>query len=317
MGGGISIQVPLSQTQTTNLKAEYEKRKALGQLDDEIGATFKEALPAIIVFNQIDCDHDGTLSRREISRLLRALPRHKPVPPPGGWPEGGGPPPFVPVEQLVDILDADKDGVISLLEFVENLKHLPALKASIEAHVDPVSGKITTYKSLEHRLHEYLEVATQLEAAAAAANGDVPAEDAAKLAELRGKIADIQAQVGTAGITVFKQIDADGSGKVDRAELLGVLRALTTAHFADAAADAAEAISIDAVLKELDSDGDGLIDEDEWIMQLDRQPLLKAFLTKYIDPRTGKIIGYEAPAPWVEAPPGAADVGIPAVEASA
>ena len=48
-------------------------------------------------------------------------------------------------------------------------------------------------------------------------------------------------------------------------------------------------MTIDEVIAALDVDGDGVIDVDEWIAQLERIPLLKNQLEKYVDPATGLI----------------------------
>jgi len=280
--------VPLSAHQIKNLQAQYEKRKAEGKDDEAMSAELQIALPAIIVFNQIDCDHDGTLSRREIHRLLECLP--KPREPEGGWPNGETPK-HIPLDQIMQILDSDNDGVVSLEEFVTNLQNLPELNLCINQNLDPHSGKITTYKSLELRLHETLEEAAPFEAKAAENGGVLSEEDQATLNNLRAKIASFQSTVGTAGITVFRQIDLDKSGKIDRKELLALLQTLNDRRKTEGVENA-EALSIDGVIKGLDADGDELIDEDEWIMQLDRLPDLKAFISSFIDANTGKIVGY-------------------------
>ena len=54
MGGGVSLPaIPLSQKQTSSLLAEYETRKADGKTEEEMSAELAEALPAIIIFDQV------------------------------------------------------------------------------------------------------------------------------------------------------------------------------------------------------------------------------------------------------------------------
>ena len=101
-------KVPLSEAQKAQLTEMYEKGKAAGKDDETLSKELEAGLPAVIVFNQIDCDHTGSVSKKELNRLLKALPRRKPVPPEGGWPEGG-PPKFVPIEDMVASLDIDGD----------------------------------------------------------------------------------------------------------------------------------------------------------------------------------------------------------------
>ena len=52
---------------------------------------FLLALLPTLRFDQIDCDHTGSVSKKELKRMMKALPRNKPVPPPGGWPDGQAP----------------------------------------------------------------------------------------------------------------------------------------------------------------------------------------------------------------------------------
>lgn len=189
---------------------------------------------------QIDCDHDGTLTTREIKRLLRSLPKTKPA----GLPEGTK---MLSLDEIMNILDADKDGVISLQEFVSNLKLIPGLEASIMQNVDRATGKITTYKSLEHRLAEFLELAAVLEA-----KGE---EGADELASLKIKIAEMQRSVGTVGITVFRQIDVDKSGKIDMCELKAVLTKLVADEIAALGSVENDPFGVNEIIATMDSDG--------------------------------------------------------------
>ena len=74
---------------------------------------------------------------------------------------------FVPFEEVLAMLDSDGDGEISMNEWLENLDKLPGLKAAIEGAIDPASGKIRGYVSLEQRLDDLLATAAPLEAKAA------------------------------------------------------------------------------------------------------------------------------------------------------
>ena len=112
-------------------------------------------------------------------------------------------------------------------------------------------------------------------------------------------IANLRETVGSAGVAVFRQINLDGSGKVNRAELIAVLKVLPKPPMnEDPDAPKVKRMTIEEIIAELDVDGDGLIDEDEWIAQLERLPSLKASIELAVDPLTGKIKGYgeEAPA---------------------
>ena len=125
MGGGVSLPaVPLSSTAQDTLKSKYAALSGEGKDDGTISQSLTDSLPGIIIFDQIDCDHTGSVSKKELQRLLKSLPRKKPVPPEGGWP-GGEAPKFVPIEGIVATLDSDGDGEISLDEWLENIAKLP------------------------------------------------------------------------------------------------------------------------------------------------------------------------------------------------
>ena len=225
------------------------------------------------------------MTQKELKRLLKALPRKKPVEPEGGWP-GGEAPKFVPFEELVDTLDADKDGDISLDEWLTNLAKLPGLKAAIEGAIDPATGKVQGYLSLEQMLDETLAKLAPLEAKAAAGGGDAALDDAekAEAAKLRELAAKLRASVGSAGLAVFRQVDLDHSGKIDRKELMRVLKQLPKP---EKMPPGAKKMSLDEIVAVLDVDGDGVIDEAEWLAQLEKIPALKASIEQAVDPATG------------------------------
>ena len=269
----------------------------------------------MIVFNQIDADHSGAVSMRELHRMLRALPRNKPLPPEGGWPNGEAPK-FVGIEDIIKIFaggaegEDNKEKEITLEQFVVHLQELPALKAAIEQNVDTATGKLKQYKSLEKSLEEALEAAAVLEAKAEKTD-----EETAQLAELQAKIEKYNKSVGSSGLAVFRQIDADKSGKLDRAELLEVLKGIPAAAQGplmpgQTATAAVTEENIQEILAALDADGDGTIDEDEWVAQLELLPLLKASIEAAVDPKTGKMRTVEA-APAEEAAAAPAEAAAP------
>ena len=283
MGGGVSLPtVPLSSTAQDTLKSKYAALSGEGKDDGAISQSLADSLPGIIIFDQIDCDHTGSVSKKELQRLLKSLPRKKPVPPEGGWP-GGEPPKFVPIEGIIAALDGDGDGEVSLDEWLENIAKLPGLKAAIDGAVDPSTGKIASYQSLKARLDELVQKAAPLEAAFS--GNEASGEPSEELQKLRKQIAKLRDTVGSAGVAVFRQFDSDGSGKIDRSELLAALKALPKPK----AVPGAKRMSMDEIIAALDVDGDGVIDVDEWVAQLDRLPSLKASIEQAIDPATGKV----------------------------
>ncbi|GMI01436.1 hypothetical protein TrST_g11546 [Triparma strigata] len=258
--------VPLSQQTQAQLKAKYEASAGEGKTDDDINAELSENLPAIILFNQIDEDRSGAIDKKELKKCLMSMPKKKPVEPEGGWPEGR-PPKFVPFDEIVDSLDTDKDDQITLEEWLANLSSLPGLKMAITGALDAETGKITGYVSLEQRLDNLL----------------------AEKAKIESEIDAIRGKIGSAGITVFRQIDIDHDGTVSQKELLRVLKVLPRPKGVKG-----PKVSIEDLAATLDVNGDGAISEDEWIAQIDALPALKASIEEAIDPATGKIIGYRS-----------------------
>ena len=165
-------------------------------------------LPSIVLFNQIDCDHSGSVSLKELKRMIKSLPRKKPTPPSGGWP-GGSPPPYMTIDEMFTKLDSNADGKISMDEWIENVAvdGMAGLKAAIDQALDPKTGKIQGYQSLEQRLADLIEKRKPL---------------AAELAEIDKQIESIKKSVGSAGVIVFQQIDIDKSGFIEKKELLRV-----------------------------------------------------------------------------------------------
>ena len=83
MGGGVSIPVALSSAQKEILEGKYQLYQSRGCDDAELEGMLAKRLPGIVLFDQIDADHSGSISRAELKAMLKALPRNKPVPPPG------------------------------------------------------------------------------------------------------------------------------------------------------------------------------------------------------------------------------------------
>ena len=115
---------------------------------------------------------------------------------------------------MLTTLDTDGDGEISLEEWVDNYSKLEGLKAAVDQALDPETGKIVGYQSLEERLVQLHEKRKKEGATE---------EDVAKYTK---QIESITGQIGSAGILVFRQIDLDRSGKIERKELLRVLKHL-------------------------------------------------------------------------------------------
>ena len=83
MGGGVSLPaVPLNTVHKRYLVAKYaaaEEAVADGELPSVLqrraSAWLEQHLPGVILFDQMDSDHGGTVDRDELRRFLCALPR--------------------------------------------------------------------------------------------------------------------------------------------------------------------------------------------------------------------------------------------------
>ena len=91
MGGGVSLAIPIGQNNQKMLAEKYKVKHEAGMSDEDIEAELKASLPSIVLFDQIDCDHSGEVTKKELKRMLKSLPRKKPVEPEGGWPGGEQP----------------------------------------------------------------------------------------------------------------------------------------------------------------------------------------------------------------------------------
>lgn len=97
------------------------------------------------VFAQFDTDKNGFLSNAELARALKALP-------PG--PMQGS------IDDLVAKMDANGDGSLSVMEWLNNLAKVPALAFSLDMVVDSSTGTVTNFRSFaEQKAKREREVA--------------------------------------------------------------------------------------------------------------------------------------------------------------
>lgn len=294
MGGGVSMPaVPLASVHKKYLAERYAELSApppnpQHKSDTELGELLQKSLPGIIVFNQIDADHSGSVSLEELKAFVTTLPRHG-----------------VPFENTLEALDADGDGEITMEEWISNLSKLPELEHALASNLCEKTGKIKGYVSLETKLAEATVLLAPYEKKLREMDETDPEKQLARLSEADQKIvletrtlvAELKAAVGSVGNIVFKQIDRDKSGKIDRKEFIGVLKALhkctrRTGSLQKADEDGLK-LSVDECIDGMDVDGDGLIDEDEWTHMLEEVPALKRYIELYVDETTGQINGYQ------------------------
>jgi len=211
----------------------------------------------------------GTVDRKELQRMLRGLPKTKPK-------EGVK---FVPFDEMVSIFDSDGSGDIDIEEWLTNLDKLEGLKLAMESVLDPDTGRLTTYRSYGDQMAKEIGAIKKLEAS----GGEEE--------EIQKKKASVEAFKSngfkpSAGVLVFDQIDADGSGSIDRKELQDLLSKLPKKK----PAPGVEFVSFEDMIKKFDSDQSGTIELEEWLNNLQKLPGLRMAIESVMDFETGVMI---------------------------
>lgn len=113
-------RVKHAEQETARLKAE-------GKLPGQLRAKAIEEW-GTAVFKKFDADADGNLSAKELVAALKGLPKTKPKKIPAGAT-------FQSVEDMIDKMDSDGSGTISLTEWIQNLGQCPGLAAALVENV--------------------------------------------------------------------------------------------------------------------------------------------------------------------------------------
>merc|ERR1719191_2082738 len=121
------------------------------------------------------------------------------------------------------------------------------------------------------------------------------AGDASLVPDLKAKRAEVKElrEAGvtpSAGVLVFKQIDTNGSGTVDRKELQRMLRGLPKKK----PKAGVKFVEFDDMISIFDSDGSGDIDLEEWLTNLDKLEGLKLAMESVLDADTGRLTTYRS-----------------------
>ena len=144
MGCGASAQSPPPATKEPVAASNNQGGKKPAETEDP------ELVKAVqtwgkSVFAQFDTDKNGFLSNAELARALKALP-------PG--PMQGS------IDDLVAKMDANGDGSLSVMEWLNNLAKVPALAFSLDMVVDSSTGTVTNFRSFaEQKAKREREVA--------------------------------------------------------------------------------------------------------------------------------------------------------------
>merc|ERR1712232_1019538 len=218
--------------------------------------------PGVSVFAQMDLDKSGTISEAELFRLFKSMAHiYKKS--------------DEEIKEIMKTLDSDGSGEIDELEWRHNLAKCPGLLAALVGDLDPDTGKLRSYRTMEQQLAKLLGNIERLE------QRRKEGKDVAKELESRKTQAKRMREKGimpAPGTVVFNQIDKDKSRSIDENELKDVVSRVGLKG-----KDAGD------VMKLLDRDGSKAIEEHEWLEGLERVQSLKAALMKNIDPDTGKL----------------------------
>ena len=113
-----------------------------------------------VVFRQFDTDKDGQLSKKELGRALKSLPRTKPKNvPPGAK--------FMSVDAMIDAMDADGDGGIDEQEWLVNLTKCAGLAAALAENVG-AGGTLANFQAPDPAAQEPAAAGQPAEAVVAA-----------------------------------------------------------------------------------------------------------------------------------------------------
>lgn len=114
-------------------RAEVQKRKAEGSLPGQQSAR-QVAEWGMAIFQQMDTNGDGRISKKELAAVLAKLPKTKPK-------KTVGSAKFQSLEEMMQSLDSDGDGSLELAEWLDNLKNCPGLAAALSEHVSGPQGE--------------------------------------------------------------------------------------------------------------------------------------------------------------------------------
>merc|ERR1719331_2358926 len=91
------------------------------------------------------------------------------------------------------------------------------------------------------------------------------------------------------GYVVFAQVDAEKKRKLTRKELERLVKAIGYVF------KGREIEGIDKIMTVMDADRSGDIDESEWVLNLQKLPLLHRILQEDVDPESGTLISFRTP----------------------
>ena len=188
MGCGTSTQKPPPATKETVATTNTDvKKPAAEPVDPELVKAVQTW--GKTVFAQFDTDKNGFLSNAELSRALKALP-------PG--PQQGS------IDDLVKTMDANGDGSLSVMEWLNNLAKVPALAFSLEMVVDSSTGTVKNFRSFEEQ-----KAKREREVAALNAKENRTEEEEKEMVEYERQIKSLEKRIADAAKNAAERAELD------------------------------------------------------------------------------------------------------------
>jgi len=218
------------------------------------------------------------LTTKQLERLIKALSRVYS----GREIEG--------MEKIMQVMDSDRSGDIDETEWVQNLKKLPLLHAVLAADIDPDWGTLKSYRTFEDQLAKCMGNLERLRREVLIPGISAERKEAIEK-EIRQRKDECKRFRGNGVVpspayVVFNQIDVGKTRKLTTRELQRLVKALHAVY------NDKEIEPIDKIMNVMDSDRSGDIDENEWVQNLKKLPLLHEVLEQDIDPDWGCLRSY-------------------------
>jgi Ca2+-binding EF-hand superfamily protein len=173
----------------------------------------------------------------------------------------------------------------------------------LQADLDPDWGKLRSYRNLEDQLAKLLGNIQRLTRELLANQSEREQLGFPPLSDERK--AGVEKEIGqrkeqaqkliskgvrpSPGFVVFAQVDAEKKRKLIRKELERLVKAIAYVF------KGREIESVDKIMTVMDADKSGDIDESEWVLNLQKLPLLYRILQDDVDPEIGTLISFRTP----------------------
>merc|ERR1719253_1209651 len=193
------------------------------------------------------------------------------------------------MDKIMAVMDADRSGDIDDQEWVRNLKKLPLLYKVIANDVDPDWGTLYSYRTHEDQLAKNManleryrrELLTEItdERREWVMKEMRQRKDACKAYRAKGV-------VPSPGYVVFNQIDILKTRRLSAKQLQRLVNSLLIVY------KNVEVEPFEKIMAVLDTDKSGDIDDQEWVRNLKKLPLLFKVIANDVDPDWGTLYSY-------------------------